>query len=33
ASPDENSRLIAEFLSVPEDVARGIARTPYLFAD
>jgi hypothetical protein len=33
ASPDENARPIAEFLSVPEDVARGIAQTPYLFAD
>ncbi|MDE0968079.1 MAG: DUF5928 domain-containing protein [Octadecabacter sp.] len=33
ASPDENAQQIAEFLSVPEDVARGIAQTPYLFAD
>ena len=32
-SPDENARQIAEFLSVPEDVAREIAQTPYLFAD
>ena len=32
-SPDENIAPIAEFLSVPEDVARGIAQTPYLFAD
>lgn len=33
ASPDENTVPIAEFLSVSEDVARGIAQTPYLFAD
>lgn len=33
ASPDENTPPIAEFLSVPEDVARGVAQTPYLFAD
>ncbi|AGI66386.1 glycosyl transferase family 14 [Octadecabacter antarcticus 307] len=33
ASPDENVRPIAEFLSVSEDVARGISRTPNLFAD
>lgn len=33
ASPDENARPIAEFLGVSEDVARGIAQTPYLFAD
>jgi len=33
ASPDENTVPISEFLSVPEDVARGVAQTPYLFAD
>jgi len=33
ASPDENTIPLAEFLSVPEDVARGVAQTPYLFAD
>ena len=33
ASPDENTPPIAEFLSVGDDVARGIAQTPYLFAD
>lgn len=33
ASPDENTPVIKDFLSVTEDVARGIAQTPYLFAD
>ncbi|SLN55898.1 DUF5928 domain-containing protein [Pseudooctadecabacter jejudonensis] len=33
ASPDENVPPLAEFLSVPEDVARNLAQTPYLFAD
>ncbi|MBT8410560.1 MAG: beta-1,6-N-acetylglucosaminyltransferase [Octadecabacter sp.] len=32
-SPDDNTIPLAEFLSVPEDVARGVAQTPYLFAD
>jgi len=32
-SPDENTPVIKDFLSVTEDVARGIAQTPYLFAD
>lgn len=33
ASPDANAPQIADFLSVSEDVAHGIAQTPYLFAD
>ena len=33
ASPEENIAPLAEFLAVPEDVARGLAQTPYLFAD
>jgi hypothetical protein len=33
ASPDENTPFIKDFLSVTEDVARGIAQTPYLLAD
>lgn len=33
ASPDENTPVIKDFLSVTEDVARGIAQTPYLFAN
>jgi hypothetical protein len=28
ASPDENARPIAEFLSVPEDVAAGLPKPP-----
>jgi hypothetical protein len=32
-TPEENAARIAEFLSVPEDTARNIAQTPYLFAD
>jgi len=32
-SPDENTPPLAEFLSLPEDVARNLAQTPYLFAD
>ena len=32
-SAEENTPQIAEFLSVPEDVARGIAETPHLFVD
>lgn len=33
ASPDEHTQPLAEFLGVSEDVARGVAQTPYLFAD
>jgi len=32
-SPEDNTPVLAEFLSIPEDAARGIAQTPYLFAD
>ena len=32
-TPDENMAALQEFLGVTEDVARGIAQTPYLFAD
>ncbi len=32
-SPEENVPAIGEFLTVPADVARGIANTPYLFVD
>ena len=32
-SPEENTMPLANFLSIPEDTARSIAETPYLFAD
>ncbi len=32
-SPEENSVALAAFLSVPPDVARSLAQTPYLFVD
>ena len=33
ATVEENAKPLAEFLSVPDDIARSIADTPYLFAD
>ncbi|MEP2640172.1 DUF5928 domain-containing protein [Roseobacter sp.] len=33
ADHDENSRAVAQFLSVPQDVARDIVSAPHLFAD
>jgi hypothetical protein len=33
ASVDENTPVLAEFLTVNTEVARGIAETPYLFSD
>ncbi len=33
ATADENARAIASFLSVPDETARQLAQTPYLFVD